>query len=96
MFRGAIPSALAAATPHRCGSAAQGTWMVDEWYGVHVRKKLRNGNNAVAGSGFFEHHALILLIGVDFVARLVNRWTSNQDVRSRVNLGFPAIQRRGD
>ena len=76
MFRRAIPSALAAATPHRRGLAAQGTWMVDEWYRVHVRKKLRNGNSAVAGSGFFEHHALILLIGVDFVAWSVNEQSS--------------------
>ena len=31
MYWGAIPSALAAATRHRRGSAAQGTWVVDEW-----------------------------------------------------------------
>jgi hypothetical protein len=30
MFWGTIPSALAAATPHRCGSVAQGTW-IGEW-----------------------------------------------------------------
>ena len=40
MFWRTIPSALAATTPHRRRSAAQGTWVVDEWYGVHVRKKL--------------------------------------------------------
>ena len=51
MFWGAIPSALAAATPHRCGSAAHGTWVVDEWYSVHVGKKLRVYSGA-AGNGF--------------------------------------------
>jgi hypothetical protein len=50
MFWGAIPSALAAATPHRRGTIAQGTWLVDEWYGVHVGKKLQQ-----AIAGFFEH-----------------------------------------
>ena len=72
VFWGAIPSALAAATPHRRGSTAQGTWMVDEWYGVHVGKKIESIGD-VAISGFFQHHTLILLIGADFVARSVLR-----------------------
>jgi len=41
MFWGTIPGTLTATTPHRRGSATQGTWMVDEWYGVHVGNKLK-------------------------------------------------------
>ena len=78
--------------------------MADEWYGVHVGKQLRNVNSAVPGSGFFGHHALILLMGVDFLARSVKEQSSriskaiksHIQVWSRVNLRFPVIQRQGD
>jgi len=73
VFWGAIPSALAAATPRRCGSTAQGTWMVDEWwYRVHVGKKIESIGDVAMGD-FFQHHTLFLLIGADFVARSVAR-----------------------
>jgi len=49
MFRGTIPSALAATTPHRRGSAAQGTWMVDERYWVHLGKEMRVEGSPTSG-----------------------------------------------
>jgi len=36
--------------------------MVDEWYGVHVGKKIESIGD-VEISDFFQHHTLILLIG---------------------------------
>ena len=35
VFWRAVPGTLTAAAPHRRGTAAQGTRMVDKWYSMH-------------------------------------------------------------